>query len=146
MDLKRWNEATLWKDAYGDLAEGCWLFAEDMFGGQFCIKGGLVHIFDPETGSLEPLANTLGDWAAKILSEHDVLCGTHLAQRWQEKHGALPPGKRLAPTIPFFTGGEFDLTNLYVADSVEAMRFRGHLATQIRDLPDGATIKCEVTD
>jgi hypothetical protein len=146
MDLKRWNEPTLWRHAYGDLAEGCLFFSQDVFGGQFCIKNGSVQIFDPESGGLEPLGNTMEDWAAKILAEHDVLCGTKLAHLWQERHGGLPPDKRLAPKIPFVTGGDCDLTNLYLADSVEAMRFRGHLATQIRDLPEGAKIKFEVTE
>jgi hypothetical protein len=146
MDLRRWNEETLWRNDYGDLAEGCLFFAEDVFGGQFCLKDESVHVFDPETGSLEVLGNTLDDWAAKILSEHDVLCGTSLAQGWQETHGMLAAGKRLAPKVPFVAGGTFELRNLYVAEPVEAMRFRGRLATQIRGLPEGAKVRFKITD
>jgi hypothetical protein len=33
---------------------------------------------------------------------------------------------------------------MYAASQVELMRFRGYLATQIRDLPDGATVSIKV--
>lgn len=146
MDLKHWNGHSLWRGAYGDLAEGCLFFAEDIFGGQFCLKDNAVHAFDPETGALEALGGTIDDWATRMLAEHDVLCGSSLAQRWQETHGPIAPGKRLAPKIPFVAGGEFALSNVYEADPVEALRFRAHLARQIRDLPEGAKIRFEVTD
>lgn len=40
---------------------GRWLpfFAEDVFGGQFCIKDSKVYTFDPETGSLGYLADDI---------------------------------------------------------------------------------------
>lgn len=34
-------------------------FAEDVFGGQFCIKDSKVYTFDPETGSLGYLADDI---------------------------------------------------------------------------------------
>jgi hypothetical protein len=146
MDLESWNAPSLWRQEYGDLAEGRLFFAEDVFGGQFCIKDGSVWAFDPETGHLESLGGSVEEWARHLLLEHDVLCGTQLARYWQERHGGLPPGKRLVPKMPFAAGGTFDLGNLYLGDAVEAMRFRGQLATKIRDLPDGAKVSFKVTD
>jgi hypothetical protein len=43
-------------------------------------------------------------------------------------------------------GGEFAVENLYAADALELMRFRGLLARQIRDLPDGAHVTLKVTE
>lgn len=43
-------------------------------------------------------------------------------------------------------GGEFVLDNLYLADAVEGMKLRADIASQIRDLPDGAQIKFSVED
>jgi hypothetical protein len=144
-DLESWNAETLWRDAYADLAAGCLFFAEDIFGGQFCLKNGAVFVFDPETGEQTRSGGTLEEWAQHVLLEHDVLCGTPLAREWQERYGALPPGRRLIPKMPFVLGGDFAVENLYVGDPVDAMRFRGALAQQLRSLPDGATIQLKVT-
>jgi hypothetical protein len=145
MDLESWNAPSLWRQEYGDLAEGYLFFAEDVFGGQFCIKDGCVWAFDPETGQVESLGGSVEEWAQHVLVEHDVLCGTQLARHWQKQHGGLFSGKKLVPKTPFVMGGAFDLGNLYLGDAVEAMRFRGGLATQIRDLPDGTKVKVKVT-
>lgn len=145
MDLESWNAAELWRQEYGALSEGHLFFAEDIFGGQFCIKDQGISSFDPETGATTPIGGGIEEWAQRILVGHDLLCGTSLARRWQERHGALPPGKRLVPKTPFVLGGDFTLDNLYAGDSVEAMRLRGHLASQIQDLPDGARVSLKVT-
>ncbi|NWB11820.1 SMI1/KNR4 family protein [Pseudomonas sp. D5002] len=139
--LRDWNEDTLWRGAYKGIADGCLFFAEDIFGGQFCIKDNKIYIFDPETGALEYLADDIESWAKIILSDYEALTGYPLAHQWQKKNGQLPTGKRLLPKVPFVLGGEFVLDNMYLADAVEGMRFRADIACQIKDLPDGAEIK-----
>jgi hypothetical protein len=44
------------------------------------------------------------------------------------------------PIKPFVLGGEGTLANLEPEDCVSAMRWHGELASQIRDLPDGARL------
>jgi len=92
VDLESWNAEGLWRDAYAHLAAGCLFFAEDIFGGQFCIKNDAVLVFDPETAEQTRSGGTLEEWAQHVLLEHDALCGTPLAREWQERYGALPPG------------------------------------------------------
>jgi len=145
-DLAGWNRKELWKSEYGDLMSSALFFAEDLFGGQFGIRDGEICSFEPETGEFEVLAPDLEGWAEQILREHEVLAGTELAREWQEANGALPPGKRLAPKVPFVAGGEFEVKNLYAAEPVQTMRFRANLARQIKDLPEGAKIQFKVTD
>lgn len=47
-------------------------FAEDVFGGQFCIKDNQVYRFDPETGGLDVIADRnaiavrLRKWAPEL--------------------------------------------------------------------------------
>lgn len=135
-----WNESALWRSGYKGLADGCLFFAEDIFGGQFCIKDSKVYTFDPETGSLEYLADDIESWAQILLSDYEVLTGYPLAHQWQKQNGQLAAGKRLLPKVPFVLGGEFVLDNLYLADAVEGMRFRADIASQIKELPDGAQI------
>lgn len=144
--LDEWNDDGLWRAEYQGMADGCLFFAEDVFGGQFCIKDGKVSTFDPETGALEYLADDIEGWAAAIVGNYDVLTGYPLAHQWQSQNTQLPAGKRLLPKTPFVAGGEFDLENLYLVDAVEGMKFRADIANQIRNLPDGAQIRFDVID
>jgi hypothetical protein len=144
LDLFTWNATSTWKGEYGDLTSGCLFFAEDAFGFQFCFKGDWVCTFDAETGKVVQLARTLEEWSTILLSGFREVLGHPLMVVWQQVHGALVAGARLAPRTPFVLGGTFDVANLYAADQVELMRFRGSLATQIRDLPDGSTVVVKV--
>ena len=147
LDLVAWNRADAWKSAYrGFDLSGLTCFAENVFGEQFCLDQGQVGRFDPETGEVEWMAETLDDWAATILSDPDYHLGFSLAHRWQEVNGALAQGNRLAPQKPFVCGGDFEVSNLVAMEAAKAMRFRGELATQIRDVPDGSTIRFELKD
>lgn len=139
-----WNENTLWCSAYKGFTDGCLFFAEDIFGGQFCIKDSKIYIFDPETGLLEYLADDIESWAKLVINDYEVLTGYSLAHKWQKQYGLLPAGKRLLPKVPFVMGGEFVLDNLYLVDAVEGMKFRANIACQIKDLPDGAQVRFNI--
>jgi len=140
MDLVRWNSPTLWRDAYGSLADDLVFFAEDAFGGQFALADAGVVSFDPETGDVEFMASTLDGWAAQVLADCELLTGSPLAQEWQKRFGELPAGARLLPKTPFVLGGEFAINNLFAGDAVKGMRMRGDVALQLRDHPDGSTV------
>jgi hypothetical protein len=146
MSLEEWNASMLWRSAYGTLADGALFFAEDVFGGQFCIVNDAVFRFDPETGDKELLAATVDEWAGVLLAEHETQTGWPLAHEWQQRFGVLRPQTRLVPKLPFVLGGEFTVTNLHSLNSVEAMRFYAEVAVQIRDAPDGAKIQLRVVD
>ncbi len=144
--LEVWNSAELWRSSYGELADGCLFFAEDTFGVQFCIAGGRISTFDPETGERESITASVAEWAAVLLDDYQVLTGFPVAHEWQVQNGPLPPGKRLVPKKPFVLGGEFSLDNLYLLDAVTGMRVRGDLVRQIKTLPDGAQVRFEIID
>lgn len=146
MDLERWNSPQLWRRDYGELAVGHLFFAEDALGDQYSLRGDGIAWFDAETGAIEEFAISLDEWASKIIATPGECTAWPLAHVWQERHGALTPGERLVPKIPFVMGGRYDLDNLYSLDAVEAMRFRAHIARQIKDLPDGSRIELKVVD
>jgi hypothetical protein len=50
------------------------------------------------------------------------------------------------PKIPFILGGQYTFDNLYAGSPLEGMTFKGDLAMQIRDLPDGTKIRLRVID
>jgi hypothetical protein len=139
-DIHAWNASSLWREHYQGLADEGLFFAEDAFGMQFCAQKDGVYLFDGETGTREFLASTLKDFVDAVLRDYDVLTGHAVAHAWQAKHGALPRGQRLIPKVPFVLGGKFETENLYALESRKAMLFRASIATQIRDLPDGAQV------
>lgn len=141
-----WNDDSLWRHEYGSLAEGCFFFAEDVFGGQFGIQRDQIIAFDPETGEVSAIAGTVEAWAQAILDDYDVLTGYPLARQWQVERGPIPPPSRLVPKVPFVCGGEFEIENLVLLDAGEAMRARGQLATQLHELPDGARVTFRISD
>lgn len=144
MNLETWNSDELWRKNYGTLAENCLFFAEDIFGGQFCIFNNKIYSFDPETGNKEVVGDNIEQWAKLILEDYNVLTGFSLAHQWQQEHGILPINKRLLPKIPFVAGGRFTVDNLYSVDSVKGMKVRADIAQQIHDLPDGTKITVRV--
>ena len=144
--LDVWNDPSLWKSAFDGLADDLLFFAEDIFGGQFCIKEGAVYSFEPETAELTPVADELNGWATAILSNYEVMTGYPIAHRWQEVYGQVPNGKRLVPKTPFVLGGEYAVENLYLLDATRAMQLMGDIATQIKNLPEGSKIKFRIVD
>ncbi len=146
LSLNRWNGPRIWRDAYGGLADDLLFFADDIFGGQFCIQKGKILAFDPETAALEQLAEDLDGWIDVILSETDYRTGRPFALDWQAANGTIEPMQRLVPKQLFMLGGEYVLDNFYVLDAVEAMRFRGEVARQTHGLPDGAQVRFVITE
>lgn len=143
--LGEWNSNSLWRSEYGALVEGCFFFAEDVFGGQFCTQADRIWTFDPETGAREFVADSLDQWADAVLADYEVLTGHRIAHDWQAMHGELAGRERLIPKVPFVVGGEFQVSNLKAIDAAEGMRSRGNLARQLHSLPDGAQIKIQIS-
>lgn len=144
--LIEWNADNLWRKEYDGMADGCLFFAEDILGTQFCIHGHKIFTFEPETGRLEYMATTVEEWAETVLTDCGLWTGYRLAREWQKLHGALSIGSRLVPKVPFVLGGEYVVDNLYAAESVKSMRFRASLAVQVRDLPDGSSVRIRLID
>jgi hypothetical protein len=144
-DLAAWNTPDAWLAQYDDFNLGPMLFfAEDVFGNQFAIASDRVVLFDPETGRMEKVAQTLEDWARVVLGDYAYFTGYPVAHEWQKRNGPLRPGTRLMPKIPFVCGGEFAVSNLGPIEEREGMAFRASLARQIKDMPDGAAIQFKI--
>lgn len=139
--LLEWNRKDLWIGSYEDLALDGVYFAEDIFGGQFCLSYDGIYTFDPETGNSEKISSNIEGWCNAILNDADFLTGYTLAHSWQKKYGVILSGHRLIPKIPFTLGGDFDLENLYMEKSHIAMRTRSNIAIQIRNSQDGESVK-----
>ncbi|MBU6951604.1 SMI1/KNR4 family protein [Hahella sp. HN01] len=141
-----WNSKGLWINSYYGLADNCIFFAEDIFGGQFCIKDNAVFSFDPEIGDLAYVADDIEGWAGELLEEYEVMTGYPLAHDWQKRNGPLPNSDRLMPKTPFVCGGEFSIDNLCKVNAISGMKTRANLARQIHDLEDGAQIEFRIIE
>jgi|FaiFalFF_MnMetaG_3_1042247.scaffolds.fasta_scaffold13744_2 hypothetical protein len=144
-DLTTWNDNALWRGNYGDATAGYLFFAENLFGDQFALRENRVWLFDPETATMHPYAESLEEWAARILHDPDEI-GFLTAQEWKNAHGDIPTGKRLFSKIPFALGGTATLTNLYCGDPLDALRWRADLARQLKDLSPGTKVRLIVED
>ncbi len=145
-----WNRPETWKFEYKELLpEKLWCFAEDVFGHQFCFGENGVYWLDPETGGLEYQGETFSEWRKFIAPSIDYFTGESLAKAWHEAHDSddpLTPDKVLMPLTLFMAGGKFEITNVFPLDAIEAMRVRGNIAYQIKDVPDGASIQIKFTE
>ena len=59
--------------------------------------------------------------------------------------GPLNEGRKYCLKIPGVLGGKYGGDNLATAPQVELVRFSGHIARQIEELPDGTQIRLRVT-
>ncbi len=141
MDLERWNSVELWRGDYGEIVEGLLFFAEDVFGVQFGVSGAGVCKFDPESGEVQRIAQSIEEWAGLILDDSEFETGYPLLEKWTELNGPLPNGKRLLPKTLFILGGEYRVDNLYALDAAAGMRFRADLWGQLKDVPDGSEVR-----
>lgn len=145
--LAEWNAHGLWIAEYPMLSDAQALFfAEDIFGNQFALRDEAVQKFDAETSELEPFARTISEWAEAVMRNYEYETGHPVGHEWQGAHGALPPGHRLCPRLPFVCGGEFSATNLVALEEVVGMRARGNLARELRTCPDGTQIVFRVAE
>jgi hypothetical protein len=142
--LEDWNMPGLWKHEYESFVDPGLCFAQDTFGNQFSIKEGSICRFDAETGVLTPVAATVAKWAELIQSNDRLWTGWPIAYRWKEKHGPIPLHQRLQPATPFCCGGSDGIEELTAVDAALLLGFWGKFATEIHELPDGATINSAI--
>jgi hypothetical protein len=77
----------------------------------------------------------LGDWYMRGLVDQAF-----------QRLGALAPGRKYCLKVPGVLGGEYGGDNLGTISLDELIRASGHIARQIADLPDRASMKLSVTD
>lgn len=138
MDIETWNSYSLWRSCYESLSDGCYFFAEDIFGVQFCTRNNSIYTFNPETGETVEFAQDLLSWSRRILSEYELATGFPFAHEWQQSFGQLNAGERLMPKVFFVFGGSFELQNLCKIEAVKGMKIRAPIALKTKRLADGS--------
>jgi len=140
-----WNEPGLWKSSYCNTQVlQALFFAEDAFGCQFGFFDDQIYFFCPETGEFKFLCNSFDEWCEMIVSDFELHTGYKLIHEWQSENGAIIPGFRLCPKLPFVLGGQYAVENLYSISALDGLLFRAEIANQIRNLPNGAKVRIVV--
>ncbi|GAB2524181.1 T6SS immunity protein Tdi1 domain-containing protein [Lysobacter humi (ex Lee et al. 2017)] len=70
---------------------------------------------------------------------------SRMVEEAHERLGPLEPGRKYCLKVPGALGGEYGGPNLATISLEELIAASGHLAHQIKDLPDGAQVRLEVT-
>jgi hypothetical protein len=142
--LRSWNAPAAWRDAYGGAADGLVFFAEDAFGDQFAYsgRGGEVVCFEAELGRVVPVAPSFVAWLEQVVAHAPALLPVDVVA----ERPPLPPGTQLFAYPPLCTAESHESVEVGHVDAVEAMRFRGQLAAQIRGLPEGTRVEIKIED
>ena len=118
--------------------------------GNLIVKDGAGHYWRlcPEALTCEVIAQTRAE-LDRLSKDQDFLRDWYmkpLVDRAREKCGPLAEGRKYCFKIPPGLGGDYDSDNLATISLVELVRASGHLAFQIKDLPDGSKIQLRVTE
>jgi hypothetical protein len=114
-------------------------FAQDQVGDQFLIRGGKVLRLSAETGDVEPLADSLEDFLARVSEEIEGFLNVGLGYTMQ-------PGQLLLACPPFVFQESSAGPSLKPVRAGDVILFHADLARQIRDIPDGGKVKFKVAD
>ncbi len=142
-------------DWHSALAEWRWLLPPDCsprhvtsFGDVFLVSGIDLGLLDLENGTFDrycdiqtAIADALADDA-----DADVLLYTKLAGELAAIGCDLTAGRCYHFKIPTILGGEFVVSNIATNTIDERIRFCGDFHRQIKDLPDGASVRLKFTD
>ena len=113
-------------------------FAQDQVGDQYLLRGKEVFHLDAETGEVGRFDADLESFLSGIADDIAEYLNVGLDHQ-------LPPGFLLHAHPPFCVAESGQGTSLRPVPAKELILFHADLASQIRDVPDGAKVKFTVT-
>ena len=131
---------------YGDLFDGLATFGQDLFGNQFCFGRSGILFFNSETAEAEHLVDHFEEWLLHLFKDLDYLTGQQLAAKLKENKKKELIGGRLYPKKPFVDGGTFDFENTFNLKYPDYISYYSNIAKQVKNLPDGSTIKFKIIE
>lgn len=144
----RWHDVNhineLVSSEYGQIVDGCFFFAEDVFGNLFGLKNEEIIFFNIESGDSDIIADSLDNWEENILQDIDYYTGCEFVPSSKEAH-KLISGYRMCPKYPFLLGGEYESSNLYIKRYDKNIAYQAHIAKQVYGKPDGTKVVLNIT-
>jgi hypothetical protein len=137
---------------YPELQPGDIAFAEEAFGDQFILRGGLVLRLNSETGEVTGTASTddtentegkssIESWFERLLADPAGVLGYEPAQAIEAVGGRLEPGQLISVYPPFAISAESVAREFKPVAALTRRGWLAGLAAKMRDLPDGTEIE-----
>ena len=146
-DLFLFNDPLGWRRFYGPVLDGLVGFGFDYLGNVFLydprlnVEDPAIVRLDADTGELEPIADSFAEFIALDLTDEDEdVTRPRLLRLWQETRGNLGIRECLSFKTSPVLGGERALSNLTTSELSIRLHMAGQIATQARQIPDGARI------
>ncbi len=106
-------------------------FAQDAVGDQWLLRGTQVVRLAAETGDLEALDQTFGEFLQAVDAAPVDVLGLHPLLQFQSEGGAVAPGQLLNVYPPFCTKESADPVSLAAIPATERLDFLAELARQL---------------
>jgi hypothetical protein len=116
-------------------------FAEDALGDQFVLRRGLVWKLKAECGDISNLNLSLPEFDAAVRADPDEFLELGPLHQFRSEGGTLEPGQLLSVVPPFVFSESADGVSLRAVPARQRISFLSKLAREIRDLPDGSSIR-----
>ena len=144
--LRVWNARETWREVFGTVDEALVFFAEDAFGDQFAYNGvgGEVVVFEAEIGRVVPFAPSFTAWMEEMLERPTAILPIDVMAHQRAGGHLHTPGTQLLAWPPLATVESRDGVEIGHVDAVEAMRFRGQLASQVARAPRGTPVRIDL--
>ena len=143
-----WNRGELWK-AFYHLDDACFVFVEDIFGGQYFFKRGgrknAVYTLGPDDGKTYFMADNFENFLEDVIADSDAMCSEEKALA--KAFFAVPGNKKrylhhLSYKTPIILGGnQGDITNLDQCDSLVNLSILGQLLRGLENIEPGTVVK-----
>jgi len=121
-------------------------FAEDALGDQYILRAGVVHRLSGETGELEALGVDLATFDAAVRADPVEYLNLGPLEAFRAEGGALQPGELLSVYPPYCVDAGDHLRSFRAIPAADRLGFLASLAAQLRDLPDGAAVKFDISE
>ena len=108
---------------------------------------GCFYYLDPDGLRIEALGHEQAARAHLACDEtREVWHAAALVEAARERLGEPPEGSVYTLTPIALLQGDYSHDNLWILSLDELLRFTGDIARQIKDLPDGAQYRIEISD
>ena len=141
-----WQGENAFHTLYPDVKAEDVPFAEDCMGDQFLLRDERVWKLSAETGEIESLDVSFGEFLEAAQGDPVEFLSLHPLLQLENEGGKLEPGQLLSAMPPFCLQESGDGVSLRAIPGEERRRFLAYLAAQIRDLPDGGQISFQVLE
>jgi hypothetical protein len=116
-------------------------FAEDALGDQFVIRRDVVWKLSAETGAITSTNLRLHEFDEAVRADPDQFLELGPLNQFHSEGGGLEPGQLLSVYPPFVFKESAKGVSLKAVSTLERRRYLSDLARQLRDVPDGASVR-----